>query len=313
MIDRLNHVAVSIMCLMLLTGCFTGIESTPKITLDDVKQQKVVVTPEQEFLSKVSQQQFGCWESGKEFYVTDNKINLIFGASATSLDSLAGKVIKYNQSNVVTSMTGDTIVELVFCDQSGRKFIYRTGITLAEITQRKSVEVPFTIEKSLIDAVREKVAGKECYVLTSVWYDKNDDVSYRQKFVPVTITDAQPGNHVYPVKLSFIDGKGDVYYMFVNMSENSKAPRSFSTLFSFTNPHQRYSNINDDMWAAIVNGRVVEGMTRDECRLSLGSPASINRQPGYSGVSELWLYDNGTYLKFQDGVLQDYRVPSARK
>ncbi|MBR5898618.1 MAG: hypothetical protein IKZ14_04030 [Muribaculaceae bacterium] len=312
MIKRLLSVGLLIVAVMSLAGCFTGVESTPKITLDDVKREKVTYSAEQAFLADVAGQPFASWTAGKEFYVTDNKINLIFGATVTAQDSLAGKILTYERGNVVTSMLGDSVVELVFAN-SGREYVYRTGATLAELNQRKSVDVPFAIEMSMVNDVRQLVTGLKCYVLTSVWYDGNDGVTYQRKYVPVTITDAQPGNHVYPVKLAFDDDCGGRYHMFLNMSESVKAPRSFATQFSFKDPHLRYSDIDDDVWENIVNGRVELGMTRDECRLSLGAPTSIDRQPGYNGVGELWLYDNGTYLRFHDALLQDFRVASARK
>ncbi len=302
---RLLPVIVSISSVLSLTGCFTGIESTPKITYDEVKRQKVEATPEQAFLSSVSGQPFGQWVSGKEFYVTDDKINIIFGATASSEDSLAGEIITYEHSNVVVSMTGDSIVELVFAHDGDREYVYRTGVTLSEMMSRRCIDVPFAIEKSMIEQVARKMCGNTYYVLTSIWYDENETVSYQRKYVPVTIVDASPGNHVYPVKLTFKNSSGDRYLMFMSMSENPKAPRGFASLFSFENPRLRYPDIDDDIWRNIINGKVVAGMTRDECRLSLGSPADISRRPGYNGVSELWLYDNGSYLMFQDGLLQE--------
>lgn len=296
-----------------LSSCFTGVESTPKITLDDVKREKVENTPEQLLLSDVSGEPFKAWTEGKEFYVTDNKINLIFGATAMATDSLAGKIIKYNRSNVVVSLTGDSIVEMVFTGNDNREYVYRTGLTVSDLMSRGSIEVPFAIEMSMIDVVRERVKGRSCYVLTSVWYDENDAVSYQCKYVPITITDAMPGNHIYPIKLSFDYTDGHNYRMFVNISDNLKAPRSFATLFSFKDPHLRYPDIEDDVWDKIINGKVAVGMTHDECRLSLGAPSSIDRRPNYNGVSELWLYDNGSYLSFHDGLLQEFRIPSARK
>ena len=312
MINRLLSVGLLIVAVMSLEGCFTGVESTPKITLDDVKREKVTYSAEQALLADVSGQPFALWTSGKEFYVTDNKINLIFGATVTPQDSLAGKKLTFVRSNVVTSMLGESVVELVFAN-SGREYVYRTGATLDELNQRKSVEVPFAIEMSMVDDVRELVSGIKCYVLTSVWYDSNDGVTYQRKYVPVTITDAQPGNHVYPVKLTFDDDSGNSYHMFLNMSESVKAPRSFATQFSFKDPRLRYPDIDDHVWKNIVAGRVELGMTRDECRLALGAPTSIDRQPGYNGVGELWLYDNGTFLRFHDALLQDFRVASVRK
>ena len=48
-------------------------------------------------------------------------------------------------------------------------------------------------------------------------------------------------------------------------------------------------------------------MTKEECTLSLGSPRNISRQPTYAGMLERWSYDNGVFLTFQDGILENYR------
>ena len=44
-------------------------------------------------------------------------------------------------------------------------------------------------------------------------------------------------------------------------------------------------------------------MTKDEVRLSLGSPSSVNQRPSHEGVREYWYYPDGRYLYFEDGVL----------
>jgi hypothetical protein len=61
------------------------------------------------------------------------------------------------------------------------------------------------------------------------------------------------------------------------------------------------------VWDNIIHGRVALDMTRSECRLSLGAPKTVDTRPGYSGVRELWVYENGAYLVFEDGLLRDYR------
>ncbi len=59
-----------------MSGCFTGIESTPKITASDVKREKVAVTEEDRYLDNVRHAPLDKWHEGKLFYVTDDKINL---------------------------------------------------------------------------------------------------------------------------------------------------------------------------------------------------------------------------------------------
>ena len=144
---------------------------------------------------------------------------------------------------------------------------------------------------------------------TAVWYDENGDTRHGLKFIPVTITEVTPGNMVYPVRLKFtVDGdKDDEAYLYMSVGETSRSSRTFANLFSIKDPHLRYPAITDETWSNIIHGRVAKFMTREECRLALGSPASIDRRPGISTMRELWFYENGVYLMFDDGLLQSFR------
>ena len=72
-------------------------------------------------------------------------------------------------------------------------------------------------------------------------------------------------------------------------------------------PHLLYPTITDKNWELITLSRVVEGMTKEECRLALGSPKRINQNPDQSGMREYWYYDGGSYLYFVDGLLSQFR------
>ncbi len=65
--------------------------------------------------------------------------------------------------------------------------------------------------------------------------------------------------------------------------------------------------ITDANWDRIIHGRVALEMTRDECRLALGSPSHIDRYQGTSAYGERWTYENGVYLIFFDGILSSFR------
>ena len=57
----------------------------------------------------------------------------------------------------------------------------------------------------------------------------------------------------------------------------------------------------------ITTGNVVEEMTKEECRLALGSPQRITPAPDQQGMREYWYYDGGGYLFFVDGLLKSFR------
>ncbi|MDE7408242.1 MAG: hypothetical protein K2M76_07460, partial [Muribaculaceae bacterium] len=290
-----------------LAGCFTGVESTPRITLRDVKREKVIVTPEMSFLTEVVPEKFADWKPGKSFYVTDDKITLALNPIYGFTGRLGGVNVKYVGSREVPSLTGKDVAELVFKTPDGTEVAYRTNSSMEELMSRDKVEVPFTIEESVVDATRNLLAGKRLWILTPAWYDMNDELITGKKFVSVTVTDVLPGNVAYPVKVTFADENGKQYRIFLSVGSDTHASRPFASLFSFENPRKKYPNITNEVWENIKSGRVKAGMTRDECRLALGSPADVDRAADYSNVMERWSYENGVYLIFQDGILVRFR------
>lgn len=300
----------SISSLLLTTGCFTGIESTPKITAADVKQENVVITDEDRYLSDISAEPFAKWSPGKQFIVTDEKISLIFGASASQSSPAAGSVITYSGYREAPDLTGSTATDILFTSSDGAEYSYRISASPDELSKRGKINIPFTIEQSIVDATAGQLKDRTFYIRTSVWYDDSDRLTYGRRFVPVTVTDVLPGNSVYPVKLVFTDNTGNTdkaYYLFLSVGDSDNSTRNFASLFYFDNPRKLYPNITDTNWQNIINGRVALDMTREECRLALGSPSDVVRRPDYDKVQEVWSYDDGVYLMFEDGILRNFR------
>lgn len=308
---KLLLTCVAVVSVWLLSGCFTGIESTPKITADDSGKEIVKPTAEELFMDDVAAEPFDRWTVGKTFVVTDSKISIAFGASASGHIPEPGERLYYDGSREVVSVTNRRVVELMFVDSLKWKYVYRTNAEVEALARRPRVEVPFTIECSVVDAVSAKLKGRTMYVRTSVWYDTEGNLIYGRKFVPVTIVDVLPGNSVFPVTLVFTDDtardKERRYHIYMSVGQGRTSPRTLAALFYFENPRSKYPEITDENWARIVDGRIAAGMTRQECRLSLGAPREVDRRPGYDHVREVWSYDDGAYLIFIDGVLQDFR------
>lgn len=301
----IRHTIACIILSTLTTGCFTGIESTPKITASDVKKENIVITPEQTFLTDIKGEPFSKWTSGKRLFVTDNRISQLL---VTPIDEpLQGKYISFVDDNTVRSITGAPIIELRFNTPQGTTVAYRTDATMGDLEKRHEIDVPFTIEESVIKEVSSRLKGKTYYTTTSIWYDSTGNSFKGRKFVPVTVTDVKPGNTVYPILLEMSDEKGDPFRLYMSVGSDLKAPRGFNNLFAFADPRLKYPTITDATWANIINGKVARDMTRDECRLSLGSPAQVDRRPGYSYLYEIWTYENGIYLVFEDGLLKEFR------
>lgn len=293
--------------LALLTGCFTGVEYTPKVTDRDVRRENITTLAEDTFLARISEESLADWKPGKRFYVTDDKIRLIFGAGASVRDSLGGKILTFKEAREAPSITGTSVTDLVFTAPDGRDFTYRISRPLKSVKAQESLSVPFTIQESLVDSARTRLQGRRLYVLTRTWRDDADNSVGGRQFVGVTVDSVSPGNDIYPIKVAFTDDDGNSARLFLHPGPKGRTPRSFPALFSFNDPRLRYQWISDDNWRHIINGRVALEMTRDECRLAIGAPKEIDRATSNSYLREVWLYDNGIYLVFMDGILKSYR------
>ena len=299
-------IAASVL-LAAMTACFTGIESTPKITDSEIRRQNVRERPEDSYLSEIKAEPFEKWAQGKKFHVTDNRFSLLLLPSEEKCDSLSGKVIRFVSGKEVIDLTGNRILELTFLTDNNNPIRYRTTQSRATIESTGKLNIPFLVELSVIEQVREKLLGKTFYVITANWYDDKLSSFTGRKFIPVKITDIRPGNEYYSALLELIDENGAAFHLFMSVGNDLKTLRSFGSLFSLSDPRKSHPDISDETWRNIINGRVSSGMTRDECRLALGAPASIDSRIGYSTIREVWTYENGIYLIFEDNLLKSFR------
>lgn len=299
----------AILLTIFLTACFTGVEYTPRVSERDVKRENIITTPEDTFLANVSDEGLAEWRPGKRFRVTDDKIRLIFGATASPYDSLAGKTLVFTEAKEAPSIVGTSVTDISFRTEpdNGRVFVYRINRPIAKVMRQSSLSIPFTIQESLVDEARELMDGQRYYILTRTWRDDTDNSVNGRQFVPVTIDSVTPGNDIYPIKVSFTDEKGTSARAFLHPGPRGYTPRSFPALFSFTDPRLKYPSITDNMWEKIVNGKVALEMTREECRLALGVPREVDRGADNAFIREVWMYENGIYLVFEDGILKMYR------
>ncbi|MCM1349114.1 MAG: hypothetical protein NC338_06830 [Firmicutes bacterium] len=290
-----------------VTSCFTGIESTPKITAADVKRQHITVRAEDSYLADIEPEPVGQWEKGKRFYVTDNKFSMLLVPPVPAeTDSLAGKEIRFNGYGESADIAGYKTLELDFITPEGNAVTYRTRST-STTGPDSPLDIPFLIDMDIIDRLKKKMEGKSYYITTASWYDSAMQPVTGRKFVSVTVRRVLPGNQYYSAILELTDDKGKDFNLYMSAGNDIKSLRNFSTLFSLTNPRDAYPQITDATWQNIINSRVAAEMTKEECRMALGSPASVDRQVGYSSIREIWTYENGIYLIFEDNLLRSFR------
>lgn len=302
--------AVSVLTALMLPGCyFTGVESTPRITAREVKREAPLPSADDFYLASVTQKPLADWTRGKRFIITDSRVERIFGASASALrgSDPTGMIITWEDARELPSPTGSTLTDLDFLTPSGDRLTYRVNRPLSRLMTDSVTEVPFTIQLSAVSEADSIMRGRDFWTLTALWRDDDDTPVKGRKFVRVHIDSVAPGNQIFPLKVAFTDESGRSARLFIHPGAKTQAPRTFSHVFSTTDPRNRYLHISPEHWALIIDSRIAEGMTTEECRLALGSPKEIERGATNSFLREAWLYDNGVWLLFEDGLLKRFR------
>lgn len=296
---------------MLCGSCFTGIESTPRITSDDVRAQGALATPEQSLTGSVVPEAPSAWAPGKRWLVDDSRISMIFTSASTGTELHRGDELVLKESRRVPTFSGKDAMELVFTGPDSQILYYRPELIADDWNESPSLAIPFTVELSAVAIADSLMRGNTYYITTPLWYDSTGHSVEGLRHVPVTIDSILPGSERYPLKVAFTPPSelgDDERYIYMTYGTASWATRNFDRLFSFANPRKSYPRITDKTWQNIIRSRVEEGMTRDECRLALGAPASIDRGASRSFQMERWSYDNGVYLLFEDGILIRFRT-----
>ena len=318
--DRLPWRVVRLICCQVVAGlalcfmteaCGTGIEVTERVTDKDVRrvieqadnrQQPVTLTA---FVDSMP-----TWRHGKRFWVADNQVRQLFARSSDyDVDTvkLAGHVLAYAGYDTGGLYDNRMTVNLLFNDEDGKMFIYRTGKTIDEF--HPGFSIPMLIDLDMVDHIARQVVGKDYYIRTPIWYDRqSEQMMDGRHFIKVHVDSVLPGNAVMPLRLLFTTADSNERAM-VWMSDNTSMMRGrdFDAMFIADDPHLSYPDITDENWALITRGEVAVGMTKEECRLSLGSPNRISTNPDQGGLREYWYYDGGSYLFFVDGLLNQFR------
>ena len=304
---------LSIVLFVVMLSCGTGIEVTEHVTDKDVRRvfeqsgsqiETVTISPYESPLSE--------WRVGKRIWVADDHVReLLVNQQDYDLDTvhLAGHVLAF-QSSVTTGLYADddNRVDIRLMDEAdGNVYVYRYG--LPQHADRPSVSLPMLIDLDMVDHIARQIVGKDFYIRTSIWYNRaTEQMMYGRHFIKVHIDSVLPGNAVLPLRTLFTTDDSRERAM-VWMSDNASTMhgRDFDAMFVARDPHLSYPDISDETWQRITRGQVAEGMTKVECRLSLGNPKRINEVPEQGGIKEYWYYDGGSYLYFVDGLLRQFR------
>lgn len=288
--------ASALLLLIALPGCFTGVERTPVIK-DTTSKNSTQDKPsaEQLLMAPVVAESPADWKTGKPFLIAGGRLDYAFTPLSVAHTLSAGDTIRFAGFRSTVRLSGDSITELVMMSPLNQELVYRIESPLSQIVKEKSLSIPFTNDIDLVNHAKQVLTGKR------VWTLKPDGSG--RKFQPVEITDVLPGNSDYPFRVVV---NQDTLFMVTNSGSTSTS-RTFANLFTLTNPRKLHQEISDRNWELISQGKVALDMTREECRLAIGAPTQLERNALPGGIYECWIYEDGVYLIFTDGLLTGFR------
>lgn len=304
----------ALLCVLMM-ACGTGIEVTEHVTDKDVRR---VMEQSPGHLTTVTLEAYRdslpAWKTGKRFWVADDDVRKMLAVSS-AYDSdtlhLAGHILLYqswSKSGVYVDEYDGRRLYLTLKDSlDGKNYTYVVGKAVE--ASRSGFTFPMLIDLDMVDHVAQQIVDKDLYINTPIWYDcQSGQMLDGRHYIKVHIDSVLPGNAVLPLRVHFTTADTREKAM-VWMSDKSSTMhgRDFDALFAASDPHLAYPTISDETWERITRAQVVEGMTKDECRLSIGSPKSIRENPDQGGLREYWYYDGGSYLYFVDGLLSQFR------
>lgn len=300
----------SLPLMLMLAGCFTGIESTKKINITREDRKLLTLTEEDTFLNKIHGQPLAEWNTGKQFIVSDGRISLLFDRSGgyhehSDTSGMTGRHLAFKGISHRRLPDASEETVLLLSDEKN-EFRLPTGKSPLESRYGvQSSDIPMLIDLDMVKDADRLLTGRKLWIRTALWYDIDGNRMAGRKFIPVTVERVEPGTMVFPLRLTLSDESGLIFIQYMNIGNGSNESRSFAKLFRLSDPRTSYPAISDENWALIQKGKIRLGMTKEECRLSLGNPTSTDSGHDYSSTIDIWKYEDGTFLRFQDGLLID--------
>ena len=289
---------------LLLGGCFTGIESTKSIKLTKDDRKAIAPTEEELYLASVKATSSDEWPEGKMFIVAGDRGSVLFEPREVvsgNYTLAVGDTLRFETARTVTQPDGRKVIGLTF-RRGFDRFCYIPGQSASASVM--SDAMPGVVDPEMVVAVDRLLAGKTLWTRADIWATPDGERLQGRRFERVVVKAVTPGDMVFPLRVVFADENGDEATMLMNYGNAGKDSRGFANLFMLHDPRSNYSQISDSNWDNIRRGKVVRGMTKEECRLAKGNPAEVSTGHDYSHALLIWGYTDGTVLYFVDGVLQ---------
>ncbi len=268
-------------------------------------------SPEQIYASSLQGTPLSEWEIGKKFLVMSDRALYIFEPigimTGIGPENLTGEILTY--AGIDRHVNPDLRDECVILFSDGANtFRYRTKKNTDEaLKEIDSSKIPLLADIDLVDNWRSKMAGKTLWTRSNLWYDENGYRLPGLKFAKVTVTDVVPTAGDFPMKVKISGPDGEVAFLNMNYTSDAYDSRNFAALFFLSDPKEKYPHISDEHWALIQRGKVGERMTKEECKLSIGNPDEVQSGHSRTETIDIWQYNDGTYLMFEDGLLTRFR------
>ena len=211
-----------VLCIV-MAACGTGIEVTEHVGDKDVKKVfEQTVTNQSQVTLDAYVDSVPAWRQGKLFWVADNQARLLFARSHDyDIDTvdLAGKTLTYDGYDTGGIYDNRRTVNLLFKDNQGNTYVYRTGKTIDEF--RSGFSIPMLIDMDMVNHIGRQVIGKDYYIRTPIWYDsQSEQMRDGRHFIKVHIDSVMPGNAVMPLRVLFTTADTNEKAM-VWMSDNA--------------------------------------------------------------------------------------------
>lgn len=302
---------IFIVCITIstLSSCNTGIESTKTISLSKEAKKNLLPTREELLMNEFSSPVLPDWNLDRKFLITDNRASLIFIPVASNADVSVkeGTLLYYTGYELRNDPGGIKKVWIFFSDGSN-SYEYNTGRTEENAKTLTTTDIPLSIDLNLVNNIAEKLEGTKVWTRSDLWYDSTGEKIPGMQFVTLTVKRVYTGNKLFPINLLLSDRDAKDVYMYMNFNNSGLESRTFKNLFYLSDPKLNHQSISDEIWELICRRKVKEGMTKEECRLALGTPVEVNSGHDWNSTIDIWNYGDGSYLTFQDGILVSFRI-----
>lgn len=268
-------------------------------------------SPEQQYAASIQGTPLSAWEKGKMFLAMTDRTLYIFEPNGSSGDligeNISGRKLSY--LGVDRLVNPDLKDECVILFSDGRNtFRYRTKKTMDEaLKEIDSSKLPLLGDLDLVESWRQKLNGTTLWTRSNLWYDYNGNRLPGLKFAKVIVEDVVPSAGDFPMKVKITGPNGEKAFLNMNYTSDMYDSRNFAALFYLSDPKKKYPNITNEVWTLIQRGKLGEGMTKEECKLSIGNPDEVQSGHSRSQTIDIWQYNDGTYLMFEDGLLTRFR------